>query len=352
MRAPTPTLARRARYFRVVLQRFRMNLVVALLLFGGTPLLYVLAYRYADGSAPTYGRALQHVYFLLFGQPTLELVDDWRIIVLNLLIPPVGIGLVVDGIVRFAYLFFAKHRADKEWIELVADSMRGHVIVCGAGRIGYRVTCQLLKLKREVVVVEKRQDAPFVAAIRDLQVPLLIDDIRAPRSLERLNVAHAEAVVCATDDDLTNLNVALDARRLAPHVRVVMRLFDEDLVERVRENFHAEAHSTSALAAHTLALSALDPRIVHSFPVDTHLMVVSRFLVGEKLTGMKVSELRDRFGALTLSRVALGNAEQLHPPGPTALAKGDTLTLQCAYQAYLALREFTGEAHPPLAARG
>jgi voltage-gated potassium channel len=132
----------------------------------------------------------------------------------------------------------------------------------------------------------------------------------------------------------------------------VMRLFDEDLADRVRENFRAEAHSTSVLAGQTMALTSLDPRIVHSFSVGEHLMVVSSFLAGPALAQLNISNLRDRFGGLTLALSKAGGAEALHPPGPTQIVAGDKLTLQCRYDEYLALRAFTGEERPPLSLHG
>ena len=232
---------------------------------------------------------------------------------------------------------------------MLAESLKGHVVVCGAGRVGYRVTLELIKLGRDVVVVERREDAQFVQVLRDSGVTVLIDDIRSPGSLQRLNVAAAEAIVCATDDDLSNINVGLDARKLNPEVRVVLRLFDDDLVERVRDNFKAEAHSTSALAAPALALAALDPRIIHSFHVGEHLLVVSRFTVGDALVTLNLSALRDSYGGLTLSMKRGAAPEVVHPQGNTALQKGDELVVQCRYAEYLALRAFAGEARPPLA---
>jgi len=341
--------ARRARFALAVLRRFRLTLGAMVLLFGVLPLVYLARYPDSvDGRTVSFGLALHHVYFLLFGQPTLKYVDDLLLEVLNLLIPPFGLATVVDGGVRFAYLFNARKRADQEWIEVIAETLRGHVVICGAGRVGYRVALELLRLKRDLVVIEKRPDAPFATALRDLGVPVLIDDIRAPKALERVNVAHAEAIVCATDDDLSNINVALDARKVKPDIRVVMRLFDADLVERVKDNFEAEAHSTSALAAPAFALAALDPRIVHSFRVGEHLMVVSRFVVGKPLEPLNLSAVRDRFGGLTLSLKRGEAPEVLHPAGNSPLALGDVLVVQCRYEEYLALRAFTGEARPPL----
>ncbi|MFT3714268.1 MAG: NAD-binding protein [Archangium sp.] len=347
--APRQPLGKRftkwLRYAWAVLWRFRLTFTLIAVWFGVLPLFYVARYP-GDIS---YGRALHHVYFLLFGQPSLDYVDDWVLEVLNLVIPPLGLVVVVDGVVRFSYLFNARKRADREWIEVLAESLKGHVVVCGAGRVGYRVTLELRRLGKDVVVVEKRADAPFAQVLRDLGVAVLIDDIRSPGTLNRLNVAKAEAIVCATDDDLSNINVALDARKLNAEVRVVLRLFDDDLVERVRDNFMAEAHSTSALAAPALALSALDPRIIHSFHVGEHLMVVSRFVVGSALAPLNLSALRDRFGGLTLSMKRGAAPEILHPQGNTALQSGDELVVQCRHSEYLELRKFAGEEKPPLA---
>ena len=337
-------------YLAALLGRFKLTLLMLALLFGPVPLLYCALYVGPQGEPLRFGQALHHVYFLLFGQPSLPYVDLLAVEVLNIVIPPLGIVVVADGVVRFAYLFFAKHRSDKEWIEVISKSLKDHVIVCGAGRVGYRVTTQLLALDREVVVIEKNEDAAFARILRDdLDVPVLIDDIKSHRCLERTNVHGAAAIVCATDDDLANLNVALDARRLKPEIRVVMRLFDDDLVAKVRDTFKAEALSSSALAAPVMALAALDPRIVHSFQVGKALMVVSQFVAQQELSKVSVAELRDRFGGLTLSLRKGAGEDQLHPAGETRIAPADVLMVQCAYPEYLKLRDFTHEATPPLA---
>jgi voltage-gated potassium channel len=348
---PTPPLRRRLavnlRYLRALIKRFRITLMLTAVLFAGTPPLFQWRCQTPDGGPVGPGKALHHVYFLLFGQPSLDCSNDWLGILLNMLVPPVGIALVVDGVVRFAYLFFAKHKSDKEWIEVIAETLKGHVIVCGAGRVGYRVVDQLRAMGKDVVAVEKREDSPFVGVLRDEQVPLLIDDIRSPQCLPRTNVKTASAIVCATDDDLANLNIALDARRLNPSIRVVIRLFDDDLVAKVRDTFKAEALSSSSLAAPAMALAALDPRIVHSFRIGRHLMVVSVFEARTGLPGTSISEVRDRFGALTLA-LRRGDIEKLHPNGEDRIQTGDLVTMQAEYSDYRRLRAFTGEAQPPI----
>lgn len=337
-----------AAYVAALASRFRITICLASGLFVVVPLLFWWLYPRVGGTPITWGAALHHVYFLLLGNPSLAYVDSVVLEMLNMAIPALGIAVIVDGLVRFTFLFFAKHSYDKEWISVMSKTLSGHVVVCGAGRVGYRVASQLLEMGREVIVVEKREDAAFVSVLRDLGIPVLIDDIKSPQCLPRVNVAKAEAIVCATDDDLSNLNVALDARRLRPNIRVVLRLFDDDLVAKVRESFQAEAFSSSALAAPAMALSALDPRIAHSFEIGTHRMVVSEFVAGERLASLTVAQIRDRFGGLTLS-LRRADAERVHPPGDTAVERADRLMVQSEYQDYVRLREFTGELEPPLA---
>src|SRR5438067_149426 len=110
------------------------------------PLFFWHLYVRPDGTGISYGEAFYHVYFLLIGQLTLPYINNWVIDLLNMLILPLGLSIIVDGVVRFAYLFFAKHRNDKEWIAVVSQTLRDHVVICGAGRVGYRVAEQLLAM--------------------------------------------------------------------------------------------------------------------------------------------------------------------------------------------------------------
>lgn len=334
------------RYGRALARRFRVTIGATALLFGVVPWLFVLLYRGAGGESIAYGEAFHHVYFLLFGQPSLPYVPNFAVEVLNIAIPPFGVAVVFDGAVRLALLVWARDHQDKEWLAIMMQSYTNHVIVCGGGRTGYRVALQIRALGRDVVVIEKNADGPFVEVLREAGISVLIDDIRTKSSLERTNVRHAGSIVCATDNDLTNLNAALDARRLNPDVHVVMRMFDDDLAATVRDAIKAETLSTTAVAAPVMALAAIDPRVAHSFRVGAHLMVVSDFLAGTVLATLSVGDVRDRFGGLVLGLTGADGVEKLHPAGSTPISRGDKLVVQAAWNDYLALRRHLGEERP------
>ncbi len=330
---------RRVRLALALAKRFRLTLFFVAVLFGALPFFFVL--RHPNG--PSFLRSLHHVYFLLFGQPTLDYVDDVLLELLNVFIPPLGLATVVEGVVRFAFFVSARARDDKEWIEMVATSYRNHVVVCGAGRVGYRVTLQLRQLGHEVVVVERNADAHFVSSLREQNVPVLIQDIRVRQAMHHVNIEHASALVCATDNDLANINTALEARRQNAKIRVVIRLFDDELADRIRDALGVEAQSASALAAPAFALSAVDPSISHSFYLDEHLMVVARLEVHERLAQLSVAAVQDRYHTLTLSVKKKDGLQLLNPEGKTQLTLGDAVTVQARYDHYQQLRAWCAQ---------
>ena len=338
LRAPRRTLQAQLRYLWVLVRRFKLTFFsLALLVFGGGTLMWLMYARV--GHPISWTRAVFSAYFLLFAQPTMEIPDYAPLEVLFTVIPPFGIVTVAEGLVRFAFLFFAKNRNDKEWFAVLAQTLKDHVIVCGAGRVGFRVFEQFARLGIPIVMIELKEDAPFVSAIRGAGVPVLIEDVRSSRALEQANIKAARAVVCATDDDLANLNIALDARRMNPRIRVVMRLFDDDLVAKTKEAFGVEAFSTSALAAPALAAAALDPAIRNSFEIGGRLMVIAELTVDGLLEGQTVADLRDSSSMLVVHVVHADGSVLFDPAGAVRLGRGDRVTVQSTLPAWQALRD-------------
>lgn len=319
------------RYFWTLLKRFKITFaLLAFVQFGGS--LAIWADSRDEARPISFVKAMGEIYFLMMGEPTFELPDTAGMMLLTVLVPPLGLAIIADGLVRFAYLFFAKHKNDQEWITVLADSMKDHVVLCGAGRVGYRILEQLERLKIDVLVIEKNESSPFVHTIRDLKIPILIDDVRSDTVLQATNITAARAIICATDDDLANLNIALDARRMNPDIHVVMRFFDEDLVAKVKSAFNVEALSTSALAAPSFAASAIDPRIVHSFEVAGQLMVVAQLPVEGALAGKTVDEVRVKHNAFVL-RIGSGDVFR-NAAGTDVLNAGESMVLQATLEDY------------------
>ncbi len=112
--------------------------------------------------------------------------------------------------------------------------------------------------------------------------------------MRKANIAQASAIIPCTNDELTNLDIALDALEINPSIKVVMRMFDPDLARRVEKGFGIHnAFSTSALAAPVFAAAAMDVSIKSSFYVGQDLLNLSEVIVqpGSQIAGWSVEKL-------------------------------------------------------------
>ncbi len=179
----------------------------------------------------------------------------------------------------------------------VPRRLRDHIVVCGLGTIGYRIVEQLVGLGVPVVAVELREDGPFVQPARLLGVPILFADARQPETLEAARVGQARCLVVATDDDVANLETALNAGIVNPGVRIVLRLFHPDFAARVERTFDIHiSRSPSALAAPAFAAAAEGERVIGAVPLDVDALIFARTrvdpgttVVGETVAGLEES---------------------------------------------------------------
>jgi Trk K+ transport system NAD-binding subunit len=133
-----------------------------------------------------------------------------------------------------------------------------HVIVCGLGKAGSRVIQGLHALGVPCVGVEQNPEAVGIAIARRLEIPVVFADGRLPGTLRHVHVDRARAVMALTSDDLVNLECALSARKHDPKVRLVMRIFDPRLAERLDRGIELDiTRSVSALAAPSFSAALL-----------------------------------------------------------------------------------------------
>ena len=322
----------------VLVRQFRTTLLVfALFLLAGT---VILRLTYAAPQRLGWSRALHTALKLMFFETVADYPDHPLAQLVFILWPILGGVLVVNGVLRFGTAFFNRHERKEAWQVAVASTYRNHVVVCGLGKVGYRVVMQLLTMQQEVVGVERNPEATFLERIRDEGVPVLVGDARAKEMLRKAGVTQAMALVACTEDYLTNLEIALDARDLAPDIKIVMRMFDQQLAERVRRGFGIRtAFSTSALSAPAFAAAATRAAVEHSFYVDDVLLNVSRTTVGmgSPLAGKRVKDVEQE---LDLS-IILHQGEEgvdLHPPADLELAEGDHIVVFATLEALACLR--------------
>ena len=79
-----------------------------------------------------------------------------------------------------------------------------------------------------------------------------------------------------TNSDIANLETALHARALAEDLRIVVRLYDDDLAERVQKTIgNTISRSVSYLAAPTFAAAMLEHQVLRTIPVGRHVLLIA-----------------------------------------------------------------------------
>ncbi len=338
-------------YTWALLREFRWTILAIILavLIGGL-LLWITPMASLGGRRPAPLLALYGAWMALFAQP-LTAPETWYLAIVQGVYPLVGFVAVGEGIVRFAMLMISRRRGEKEWMKVMASTFRDHVVLCGVGHLGFRVLQQLLARNAQVVAVEKDEQGKFVSQARAMSMPLLIRDMKDDDTLIEAGVPHARVIIIATNDDMANMEVALDARRLNPKIRVIMRLYDQQLASKIKDAFHVDhAFSSSALAAATVAAMTYDCRVVAAFDLCGVPHVGAEILVhaGSALAGQTVGDIERAHVARVLCRQpATGDPES--PPGPAAkVAPGDRLVIHVRAEAMHELIE-AGRAAPAAA---
>lgn len=218
------------------------------------------------------------------------------------------------------------------------------VIICGLGKVGYRVVQRLHSLEpRPRIVVVHHDDGAgsFVDRITPLaDVELVQGDASDPDILRRAGIDHAYAVAAVTADDLVNLQIGLAARRIRDDVHLVVRVFSDALAEELNSVFEIHTtYSTSSLSSATLAAAAVLGKVSRAFAIGGRLYardeVVAR--TGDGLCGRTLAAIRADRDALVLG-IQRKDVPLLLPPLSESVQPGDTLTVVAPLETLARLR--------------
>lgn len=329
----------------------RLALVLHFVRAMAPPLLFVIGYTLVAAvvvkwdmerngeTARAFGEELYGMYTQLFFEPTEDLPKSEIARIVFWVTPIFGVFLIAEGIVKIGSSLLSEEARRALWVRVMSERMMDHVIVIGLGHVGYRVVESLLKLGQPVVAVERNADS-FLESVRAMKVPVLLGDARRDELLIEAGIERARAVVCSTDDDLANLEVALDAKRMNPKVRVVMRMFDQRLANKVGGALELdETFSTSALSAPLVALQATQGGVRGVYETGSgEVRVTVELELGPRFKETTVNELEEKADARVVTVRDRGAADAQRASGDGEVGPGDVLLFDVGVGALDALR--------------
>jgi voltage-gated potassium channel Kch len=133
----------------------------------------------------------------------------------------------------------------------------GHIVVAGGGNIGFRVAGRLRDSGHRVVIIEREADNKNVEALRSLGHHVIVADAARDDTLALARVEHSAAVLCVTDVDAVNFQIALLAHARRRDLPVVLRVVSPELSAHVSERGGAVAISPTAIAGEEFSAATL-----------------------------------------------------------------------------------------------
>jgi Trk K+ transport system NAD-binding subunit len=185
--------------------------------------------------------------------------------------------------------------------------MRQHFILCGLGKVGWRVLEYLRKAGENVTVIDTR------CAHNDPRLDgatLVCGDCRQAEVLQQAGLADARGVVILTSDDLVSLSIALMTRHLHPTIRIIVRMFNQSLITRLgAAATNIQALSTSALSSPLLAMIARTGQALGQFRLSSgaNRQITEVALAAQSpLVGRPLAELAREYGFTVVAHLPAG----------------------------------------------
>ncbi|HUB76942.1 MAG TPA: NAD(P)-binding protein, partial [Solirubrobacteraceae bacterium] len=202
---------------------------------------------------------------------------------------PLMIALVLAASLTVRALIALTRKRLRRWY--VANRLRGHVLIAGAGAIGTRLADELADA-HDVVLIELDERSPSLAADRNRFVWAVQGDATQAAALRSAGIGRAAELYAVTADDYVNSQVVTAAQSVDLRVRVHVRVEDPGLTRFFEEGpgespdaptARVLPFSTNAVAARALLLDAEPigdwksqpgPLLSHADGAAPHLLLV------------------------------------------------------------------------------
>jgi voltage-gated potassium channel len=253
-------------------------------------------------------------------------------------------GVALDTLVE-GYLggTFGRRRMERRM-----ENMRGHMIICGWGRVGQAIA-RWSPPGAQLVVVDSSPER-----VATVKVPYVHGDATDEEVLRAAGIDRAQVLVTALNTDADNLYVTLTARSMAPELFIVSRAGSETAVRKLVQAGADRVVNPQDLGGARMAALAFQPHVAEFLDVVMHdgslefrleqvEVPLGSPLAGETLRSARVHE---RTGTLVLAMRHPGKQFRTNPPPTAEIVAGDVLIVIGDAEQVAALRALAAGAEP------
>ena len=215
------------------------------------------------------------------------------------------------------------------------QKLKGHHIVCGAGRMGRHVINRLLEDGETCVALDI--DPKAVEHLREAGVLVLEEDGSSDAGLLRAGLDRAASVAAVTDSDATNAMICLTAHSYVPDLPVIARAEDEASRRKLIRAGATRVVNTTSFGGDGIFESMLRPHAAELMiggAAGRHALSFADIEIssGSAFLGRKLLDFGVAFPRLII--VAGRNADgdlELRPSVDAQLCEGEVIVVCGAY---------------------
>jgi voltage-gated potassium channel len=241
----------------------------------------------------------------------------------------VSIAILGETLLRLEMTdYFGRRKRDR-----MLKDIKGHYIVCGAGRVGRSVIRELLRSETDVVLIDNSLDRARWAT--DKGVITLVGDATKDEVLKQARVDTAKGLVAAISSDAENVYVALSAKTFNPNLLIAARATDEQAEEKLRRAGATTVFTPYTIIGHRLAQSMIRPHVTTFLDIASALRQSDLDLEIEQLpigsssvfvsTTLEQLRLSSKYGVIVLAVQRSNGVMQFNPAADLQVESGDVL---------------------------
>ena len=255
-----------------------------------------------------------------------------------------GCLVIISGPAFIAGIFglFIEMMVDSkvnEYFGLNKQKLKNHIVVAGLGNLGYRIADSLTSVGEKVVAIEKKAESEARTIMKG-KIPIITGDARSMQILGRIGIDKAKALVAVTDDAMTNLGIALHAKEYNPEIKTVIRIFDREFGQRIKDNYGIDSVlSSSQLVSSTFSAVLIDQDVVKSFWWNNnHIVILIKDIKRKSfLRGLNKQEATERYQIVPIICRNKHGYKQLDVH--YKIAEGDQVVIVSTYETIKKLNE-------------
>ncbi|MDP8243554.1 MAG: NAD-binding protein [Candidatus Hinthialibacter antarcticus] len=213
------------------------------------------------------------------------------------------------------------------------ESLNGHYIICGLGRVGMEIVRSFREHKIEFVVIDRSLE--LMQASLQVGELYLVGDATEDEILQSGNIERAKGMITCFPSDADNVFTILTAKVLNPNLFVISRGLNENSQDKLIRAGADRVVMPAQLGGGRMAAMALRPAVVEFLDHSMHTLqdgeplLLEEILVSDScaLNGvsLKESHIKSRSGVNVMGVKDSTGCMSLNPSADYVFKEGDIL---------------------------